>query len=359
VSTQETPATKLTTSEPGAAQRTVSVIVVGYGEEPHLGACLEAVVRDLRPDDEVVLVDNGITGAGPWHDRVAVVAAPSNGGFSAGCALGVEASSGDILVFVNSDAFISAGAIDALRRGTAEPGVGLVTGCVVLAEQPTTVNSVGNPVHFSGISWAGSLGEPARDHESPRDVASVSGALFAMRRQVWNATGGLDPIFFMYHEDTDLSLRCHLAGLRVTYCPAARASHVYDFNRNPAKLALLERHRLAMVLTVYEPLTLLLIAPALLALEVAVCAMAVRGHWMEGKWAAWMWLIDNRQALMQRRRDIQSRRVGSDELILDALTGDLSPGPQSGVTVGRNVRALSKAYWWLVRRTWRLLSRTP
>jgi GT2 family glycosyltransferase len=178
-----------------------------------------------------------------------------------------------------------------------------------------------------------------------------------MRRHAWDSTGGLDPIFFMYHEDTDLSLRCHLAGLRVTYCPDARASHAYDFHRNPAKLALLERHRLAMVLTVYEPLTLILIAPAMLALELAVCAMAARDHWLTDKWGGWVWLLRNRRALIQRRREIQSRRVCSDDLLLQILTGDLSPGPQSGITVGRPVRALSRAYWWLVRQMWSLLSR--
>ena len=94
-----------------------------------------------------------------------------------------------------------------------------MTGLVVMVDDPGMVNAAGNPVHFLGISWAGGYGERVSEHAVPRDVASVSGALFAVRRRVWERLGGLDPAYFLYHEDADLSLRVHLTGLRVVYCP--------------------------------------------------------------------------------------------------------------------------------------------
>ena len=65
---------------------------------------------------------------------------------------------------------------------------------------------------------------------------------------MWDLLGGMDESYFMYHEDTDLSLRCHLAGLDVVYCPDAVATHAYEFSRNTGKMFYLERNRLLTVM---------------------------------------------------------------------------------------------------------------
>jgi GT2 family glycosyltransferase len=79
-------------------------------------------------------------------------------------------------------------------------------------------------VHFLGFSWAGRCGEPARSPELPADVASISGACFGVRRELWQRLGGFEDQYFAYHEDVDLSLRCWLAGLSVRYVPGASPS---------------------------------------------------------------------------------------------------------------------------------------
>jgi len=79
-------------------------------------------------------------------------------------------------------------------------------------------------------------------HLARREVASVSGALCAIRREAWDAVGGFDPDYFAYHEDVDLSLRVWCSGRKVRYVPEARCVHHYEFSRHPRKLELLERH---------------------------------------------------------------------------------------------------------------------
>ena len=87
-----------------------------------------------------------------------------------------------------------------------------------------------------------------RATRSRRRLASVAGAFFACSREVWDRLGGMDESYFMYHEDTDLSLRCHLAGLASSTARMPWRSHAYDFSRNADKMFLLERNRFLTVL---------------------------------------------------------------------------------------------------------------
>ncbi|PKW27178.1 glycosyltransferase [Phycicoccus duodecadis] len=286
----------------------VAVVVVGFGDEPVLAACLEAVRAQLGRGDEVVLVDHGVTRL-PDVTGVRVLTMP-NGGFGAGCAAGAAATAAEVLVFVNSDAVLRPGALAALAARVADPAVGLAGGLVLLpeeADRPDTVNSAGLPVHLSGLSWCDGYGErlgPA--HLRPRRLASVAGALFACRREVWDLLGGMDASYFMYHEDTDLSLRTHLAGLDVVYVPEAVATHAYEFSRNPRKMFHLERNRLLTVIGDYPTHLLVRTLPVLLVLEPLYLVVAVRDGWAREKLRAWGWLLGHAGSVRARRRRVQA-----------------------------------------------------
>ena len=283
---------------------TTSVVVVAHGNEPLLETCLTAVLAELAPDDEVVVVDNGMVGAPPPLPGVRVLTPARNLGFAAGCRLGVRETRGDDLVFVNSDAVVRPGAIPALIAALDDPGTGLVCGCIVLSADPGRVNSVGNPVHVTGLSWAGGYLDRVEDHSVPGDVAAVTGALFATRRDVWDLLGGMHDDFFLYYEDTDLSLRCWLAGLRVRYVPEAMAVHSYDFGRNPRKMYLLERNRLHSLLTAYPGHLLRRALPVVVVTEPLLLVLALRDGWGREKAAAWWWLLRHAPQLAARRRTV-------------------------------------------------------
>ena len=304
----------------------VSVIIVGFGDEPVLEACLRSVTAQLEPFDEVVLVDHGIT-TPPSVEGVRVVTPASNGGFGAGCAAGVAATSGDALVFVNSDATLRPGALQALVERVAEPAVGLVGGLVLLADDTDRVNSAGLPVHLTGLSWCDGYGDPVAEHLAAKQLSSVAGALFACRREVWEMLGGMDASYFMYHEDTDLSLRTHLAGLDVVYCPEAVATHSYDFSRNPSKMFHLERNRFLTVFGDYPGHLLARVLPVMLVLEPLYLVIAARDGWAREKLRAWVWLLRHPGAVRARRRRVQSRPSPPHAESTISLTADDHPDP--------------------------------
>ena len=324
----------------------VSVIVVGFGEEPVLGDCLGSIGVQLGPDDELVLVDHGITNAPGGGIRT--VTPERNGGFGAGCSAGVRATRGDTLVFVNSDAVLQSGALKALTSVLDDPRVGMAAGRVMLADRPDAINSTGLPVHLTGLSWCNGYGERVEHHLQPKEVASVAGAFFACSRGVWDQLGGMDESYFMYHEDTDLSLRCHLAGLRVVYCPEAVALHSYDFSRNARKMYLLERNRLLTVLGDFPTHLLVRVLPVLLLLEPLYLAIALRDGWAREKVRSWGWLVRQAGSVRARRRRVQAQvhePHALDALLTPAVTQTQldPPGALAFLNVGL------AAYWRVAR----------
>jgi GT2 family glycosyltransferase len=332
----------------------VTAVVLAYRDQPFLYDVVDRLLASTGVAVDVVVVDNGCTSPSlqPLRERpgVRVLEPGTNTGFTGGCNLGAAAATTPFLAFINSDALVEPDALAALVAVAARPGVGLASASLRLADTPELLNTDGNPVHVLGLSWAGDLGEPAAAHAVERPIASATGAAVVTRREVWDALGGFTEEFFAYCEDADLSLRCWQQGWDVVYVPDAVVLHHYEFGRNPAKFYLLERNRLAMVLSLYETRTLLLLAPALLALEVGMCAVAAVGGWLPAKVRGYRWLVAHRRWLGAHRRGVQAVRRRRDRDIAPLLTARFDPSvlplPRGAAVLG----ALMEGYWALVRR---------
>lgn len=332
----------------------VDVVMLAYGEEPYLVEAVDGVLASTGVDVRLVLVDNGCT-RGDVDELAAARGVPvlrpaKNLGFTGGVNLGAAHGTAPFLALVNSDAVVAPDAVALLAGVAAEPGTGIASGDIRLADDPSTMNTAGNPLHVLGLSWAGGLGEPASAHRVPRDVASASGATLVMRRDVWTALDGFPAPFFAYQEDLELSWRCWQRGLRVRYVPGAVVVHHYAFSRNPLKMYLLERNRLLFVLTTYGTRTLLLLAPVLLGFEVAMLVVAGAQGWARQKVAGWRWVLRHATWVRARRLEVQTDRVVDDHALRDLWVDRFSPvalalPPGAGV-----LQLLLAGYWRMVRR---------
>jgi GT2 family glycosyltransferase len=314
-----------------ARRPSVTAVVLAYGDEPWLDACVDALnASEGLGSLEILLVDNGGTNGAvdrvSNRDRVVTLRPGRNLGFAGGCNLAAASGKGDVLAFINSDALVSPTALHHLAVTALEPGVGIATGSIRLGNAPDRMNSGGNEVHLLGVGWAGAFGEPAERHWSRRTVTSASGAGMAIARTTWARIGAFEDRYFAYHEDAELSLRCWQQGLQVVFVPEAIVVHHYEFSRNPDKLYLLERNRAIFVLTLYETRTLLLLAPFLFLFEAAILLAALRGGWLNRKFAGWAWLVRNRRWLVQTRRRLQSVRTVGDGQLSHLFSTRIHPG---------------------------------
>lgn len=324
-----------------------TAIVLAHGAEPELEACVRALVDCAVP--EVLVVDNDAAAepvaAVAGLPGVTVLRPGRNLGYAGGCNHAAASASGDVLVFVNSDAIVQPGAVAALVARVADPAIGLACGSIRLAQRPDRLNSAGNPIHYLMFSWVGAYGDAAAEHAQLTDVASISGVAFAVRRAVWQELGGFDPAYFAYCEDVYLSWRAWQAGYRVVHEPAAVVVHHYEFSRHAAKHYLLERNRLMNLLLLPEPRTLRLLTAPAAVVEAGVLVAALRDGWARDKVAGWRWLVAHRHELATRRREVQRRRVVPDAALVPLLRGPLDPPAGLGPGVPPVVSRGLARYW--------------
>lgn len=333
---------------------TVSAIVLAWLDEPWLRRCVAALLASEKVDVEVVLVDNGCTTgdveALERLDGVVVVRPGRNLGYSGGCNAGVAASTGEYVALINGDAIVEPGTLARLVEELERPDVGIAAASVRLADDPSLLNSSGNMVHVLGLSWVGGLGEP-ETRTSPTDVAGAMGAGLVTTRAHWDRLGGFFERFFAYHEDADLSIRTWRLGLRVVNVPDAVLVHRYEFSRNSDKYYLVERNRLMFVLTQWGWRALVLLGPALAALEVAMVLLAIKEGWLRDKVRGWRWLWRHRGELRTRRRAVLAASTVPDREWMRVLTSRLeTPLISVPGAVLRPLNAATTAYWTLVRR---------
>jgi len=335
--------------------KTLSVVIVAYDSAGDLGRTLPALGAELADGDEVIVVDNGST------DELAAVVSEhlpdariesmgGNLGFAAAVNRGAELATRDLLLILNPDARPEPGFGEAIRRpAETHPHWAAWMALVIYREDGRElVNTVGNPVHFTGISWAGGHGTLAGDAGKSRPVPTASGACLAVPLETWRRLGGFPREFFLYQEDTDLSMRLRSGGETIGVATEAVVDHAYEFGGGASKWFWLERNRWAMIIRNYPLALLVLLAPALLATEIALIAAAGSGGWLPEKRRAWMATLGWLPRLIGERREIQSVRSISARNFALILTPDLdSPFLPAFVRRGP-VRLALRAYWRVV-----------
>lgn len=340
----------------------LSVLIVTWNSRAELARTLPAVLPELGEGDELIVVDNqsddgSAAAARKLAPAARVIESGGNLGFAAGCNLGAEAASGDLLVVLNPDAAPLPGFGEAIRRPWLEGRGWAAWQALVAMAGGTEVNSAGNPIHFTGIVWAGGHGQPLPPPPPAGEVAALSGACLAVPLDAWRRLGGFPERYFLYHEDVDLSLRLRLAGGALGIEPAAVVDHDYEFGVNEGKWRWLERNRLAFLVRTYPAALLALLAPALLVTELALLAAAARGGWLRAKLSANLDFLRWLPRLLGERRQIQSHRKITATEFATHLTPDLDSPFIPPVARSAPARTLLQLYWKAVRAALKVLPR--
>lgn len=214
----------------------ISIVIPTFNNWSLTRRCLDAIRRSTPPAliAEIIVVDDASTdGISPaWtaaQSYVTPVLLERNRGFSGACNAGAARATGDIILFLNNDAFARAGALGALRDTLAgDARIGVVGARLLYSDG--SLQHAGLALLPGAVSrwWHihkrrdGGLS----DANIARDFLAVTGAALAIRRDLFRAIGGFDEGFANGWEDVDLCLRVWCAGARVRYEPRAVFEHL-------------------------------------------------------------------------------------------------------------------------------------
>jgi GT2 family glycosyltransferase len=332
-----------------------SVIILTYNSRTWLDD-LFASLAQTRGDFEVVVADNESTDgslerAGELYPSARLVRNGGNFGYAGGNNRAAAVARGEFLVFLNPDVTVEPGWLDGLLAPFANPQVGLTTARVRLLREPQLLNSSGTDVHLSGLTLCRGMSRPQELFDQPGEVAAVAGAACAARREVFAAVGGFNERFFMYMEDTALSLEAVLAGWRCEYAPGSVVYHDYRLRFGPRKVLYQERNRYWMLLQLYRWPTLVGLLPTLLLAEVVTWGFVLtrdRANW-RNKFRAVAEVWRDRRAILARRRRIQSLRRVPDRHLLARCTHRLDFGQVNAGGLSRLAGLVFNPLFWLLR----------
>jgi GT2 family glycosyltransferase len=211
---------------------TVSLIIPTYNGWHLLAPCLDAVARQTRRPDEVIVVDDASTDGTPdllreRYSWVRVLALPRNLGFVGAVNHGIEVATGDVIALLNNDTEPEPGWLAALVAPLEEdPQIGFCASKLLLFDRRDYLQAAGDGYSTGGVPV--NRGASARDDgrfDRPEDVFGASGGAAAYRREALREVGGFDPWLVSYLEDTDFNWRAQLLGYRCRYVPQARVYH--------------------------------------------------------------------------------------------------------------------------------------
>jgi len=219
-----------------------AVVVVNFNTREDLRACLRSVVASAPR--QIVVADNGSTDGSREVVReafpsVALLCLDENPGYGGAANRAIAATSAPYVLLLNSDTLIAPDALETLGAYLdTHPGAAVVGPRLLNPDgslQPSCYPFPGS------LRWAfdnddvgrllarlplvRELGLRTWRHDRSRRVPWVKGAALALRRAAFDAVGGFDESFFMYHEESDLCFRLADAGWEVHFAPVTDVVH--------------------------------------------------------------------------------------------------------------------------------------
>mgnify|MGYP002881608438 CR=1 FL=1 len=214
----------------------VSVVIVSYNSMPYIEACVSSVYANLDldlADFEMIIVDNyhehdqRLYDLSTSYSNLKVIKSPKNGGFGYGNNIGVDQSSGDVILFLNPDTKflepVFSTIIDSFAR---YPEVGII-GCQQVNDLFKSTPSYA--IHYEkwnilsvimeklfGRMWA----------NKPRSDIFPWGSFMVVKRKDFIAAGCFDDGFFLDCEEADITrrlkpLKCLIAPLKIIHMVGA------------------------------------------------------------------------------------------------------------------------------------------
>lgn len=236
----------------------ITAVIVNYNSGAELRHALQSLADEASAHWAAIVVDNASRDGSEsvvadFAPRATLIRNRVNRGFGAAVNQGLAAARGGLVLIMNPDCRLLAGALVPMRRELEAHESCAIVGPRILDPGGAVQGSArGDPDMFTGL-----FGRTSRLRRalpglavSRRNVVGgagdgvpsvvvdwVSGACMLARRDALASVGGFDERYFLYWEDADLCRRLRARGYHVRYAPAATAVHRVGQSSQTARAA--------------------------------------------------------------------------------------------------------------------------
>ena len=195
----------------------ITAAVPCYNAEEFIAGCVQSLLEQSLPPDEILVVDDGSTDRSgeilAQFEQVRVITLDENMGVAHGRNVLLNEASGDIIVFIDADAVADSNLIRSLAT-CYDDGVHGVGG--------RAIESAGDSL---ADRWRRLHACQGHGNEFKSGVDFLWGVCSSYRRDVLLEAGGFDERFRTNGEDTEVGFRLNAIGKRLVYTPDAIVHH--------------------------------------------------------------------------------------------------------------------------------------
>jgi GT2 family glycosyltransferase len=355
-------------------QLSVGAVVTNHNGGQTVIDCLGALLNAEHPLSEIIVVDNASSDGSAqriaeFAPGVTLLRLDENMGPCVARNRGLGALATDLALLLDGDIRLAPDALALMLEAYGTSGALTVCPRILLYPETETIQADGVAPHFLGTLVLRHGFTSRHQHPCPANsppftiVNGVPSACFLIDRLAALDVGGFDELYFFHFEDLEFNMRLGILGHEAACAERAIAYH--DRGLGTPELSyrgkgdypvrrfyLSARNRLTTIRIYYRPLTLLVLAPPLLAYEVATFLFAVRKGFLRAWLCAWKWQVENRRPIADRRKTVQAKRKRSDADLLVGGPIPLAPGLVNGGLMKMGVSLMSglfDVYWRLMR----------
>ncbi len=256
--------------------------------------------------------------------KTIVLPQQTNLGFSGGNNLGMQwavDNNFDYVFLHNADGFTTADTISSLVGAMEEDKkIGQAQSLILLYPEQNLINTTGNKLHYLDIGYCGNFREPIMNHKLPAvyDIGYASGASTMLRVDLLKQYGFWLGEFFMYHEDTEYSLRLKIRDFRIVAVSNSVFYHQYQFSKNVKKFFWIERNRHVLKYLFYKWPTIILTIPLEILYNLGLLVIAWKNNWLKELFKGYIyWLKPStwHTWYLIRLKNLKERKISDRDLL--------------------------------------------